>query len=73
MKLNALQRYLLEVYAIAILALTVFVPTLTSTGSITFNFILFGHVNISFLLTEYLALTLALVASLLAANDYKRK
>lgn len=76
MKFNDLQRYLLKVYAIAIALLTIFVPTHTSAGSLSFGFILFGYVtdvNIAFLLTEYLALTLALVACLFATYDFKRK
>jgi len=76
MKFNALQRYLLKVYAIAIVLLTIFVPTYTSAGLASFGFILFGYVteiNIAFLLTEYLALTLALVACLFATNDFKGK
>lgn len=75
MKFNALQRYLLKVYAVAIIILTIFVPTYTNTGSAGFGFILFGYVNainIGFLLTEYLAMTLALVACLLATNDIKK-
>ncbi|MFA5409646.1 MAG: hypothetical protein WC343_12825 [Bacilli bacterium] len=76
MKFNALQRYLLKVYAIVIILLTIFVPTYTSVGSSTFGFILLGYttlVNISFLLIEYLAVTLALIALLLATNELKKK
>lgn len=76
MKLNALQRYLLKVYAVTIIFLTLFVPTYTSTGVASFGFILFGYanqINIAFLLIEYLALTLALVACILSVDDFKRK
>ncbi|MDD2203134.1 MAG: hypothetical protein PHT75_02710 [Bacilli bacterium] len=75
MKFNALQKYLLKVYAVTLAVLTIFVPTYTATGALTFGFILFGYVttvNIAFLLTEYFALTLALIACLLATSDMKK-
>jgi len=75
MKFNALQKYLLKVYAITLVFLTLFVPTYTATGAATFGFILLGYVttiNIAFLLTEYLALTLCLVACLFATSDMKK-
>lgn len=71
MKFNALQKYLLKVYAITILVLTVIVPS----GTSSYNFIFmenYNNVNISLLLVEYLALTLALVASLLGTADKKK-
>jgi|LSQX01.3.fsa_nt_gb hypothetical protein len=78
MNLNAIQRYLLKVYAIVIIALTIFVPIYSNSGTTSFSFILFGYssaVNTNFLLIEYLAMTLALVASLFATsgNINKRK
>jgi hypothetical protein len=76
MRFNAIQKYFLKVYAVAIIALTLFVPTYTNTGATGFGFILFGYtstINVAFLLTEYLALTLALVACLLITNDEKKK
>jgi hypothetical protein len=75
MKFNALQKYLLKVYAVVLVILTLFVPTYTAAGTATFGFVLFGYVttiNIAFLLTEYLALTLGLVACLLATKDIKK-
>jgi hypothetical protein len=75
MKFNAIQKYLLKVYAIAIIILTIIVPTYTSGNSISYNFIIFGStsdVSFSFLLIEYLALTLALVASVLAVSKEKK-
>lgn len=74
MKFNALQRYLLNVYSIVIILLTILVPTYNSTGNSSFGFILFNYVseiNVSFLLTEYLAATLSLVAALFAASSKK--
>lgn len=71
MKFNALQKYLLKVYAITILVLTVIVPF----GTSSYNFIFvenYNNVNISLLLVEYLALTLALVASLLGTAEKKK-
>lgn len=76
MKLNALQKYLLKVYSAVIIFLSLFVPTYTTTGFTTYGFILFGYateVNIGLLLTEYLAVTLALIALLLAVGDGKKK
>lgn len=76
MKFNAFQRYLLQVYAVIIIFLSLFVPTYTSTGFASYGFVLFGYapeVNIALLLTEYLAVTLALVALLLATSDGKKK
>lgn len=75
MKFNALQRYLLKVYAITIIILTIFVPIYSSTGSASFGIVLIeqaANINIGFLLTEYLGLTLATVACLLATNKEKR-
>ncbi|HHT38330.1 MAG TPA: hypothetical protein GXZ95_02810 [Mollicutes bacterium] len=76
MRFNELQKYLLKVYAITIIALTVIVPTHSSTGTTSYNFVFINNVanvNIGFILIEYLALTLALVASLFAASDRKNK
>lgn len=75
MKFSAIQRYILTVYAISIIALTIFVPTYANNGSTGFGFVLYGYnnyINVGFLLIEYLAFTLALVAALLATKDMKR-
>ncbi len=74
MRLNAIQRYLLTVYAVTIIVLTIFVPTYTDSGATSFGCVLLSYgnyVNVGFLLIEYLAFTLALVACLFATKDKK--
>jgi hypothetical protein len=76
MKFNAIQKYLLKVYAIAIIILTIIIPTYTSGSNISYSFIIFGsatNISFSFILIEYLALTLALVASILGTASKEKK
>jgi hypothetical protein len=76
MKLNALQCYLLKVYAVALILLVIFVPTYNVYGETSFNLLLLkfdGEINIAFMLVEILALTLATFAVILATNDNKKK
>ncbi len=74
MKFNAIQKYLLKVYAIVIIALTIFAPL--ANDSYMFGCILFNgftaKINIGFLLVEYLAATLALIACILGTSDQKK-
>jgi hypothetical protein len=76
MNFNALQKYLLVIYAILILALIIIVPTFVN-GQFTYGFIFvkstIGVVAYSYLIIELVTVTLAAIAALLATKDSKRK
>ncbi|MDD2489785.1 MAG: hypothetical protein PHY26_00815 [Bacilli bacterium] len=76
MNFNALQKYVLKIYAIVIIIFTFFVPTIKE-GRTTFDLILVFssncEVNYFYLLLIYLGITLATVALLLSFKDLEKR
>jgi hypothetical protein len=76
MNLNALQKYFLKIYVILILFFTFCVPTMVD-GNLSYGFVFIensvSEVVTSYLVIEFVGITLATIALVLATKDVRKK